>query len=69
MNLGDNDRFDVRVNKVLGHLECFAEDIEIAVASYKSDQNDIPIGDILKSWNLCIWTERSDRIRALFNHL
>ena len=53
----------------MGHFEGFAKNVEHAVASNKSDQDDVPIRDILKCWDLCIWTERSNRNRALFNYL
>ena len=47
MNFSDDDGFDIRVDKILGYLERFAKDVEVAVATYKSDHNDVPIRDIL----------------------
>ena len=69
MNLGDNDRFHISIDKIRGHLKRLAKDVEVAVATYKSEQNDVSIRDILKYWDLCIWAECSDWKWTLFDHL
>ena len=69
MNLGNDNRFNIWIDQIPGNLERFAEDAESKVATYKSDQYDVSIRDILDYRYLRIWAERSYRKLALFDYL
>ena len=60
MDLGDDDGLHIRIDQVLGYRELFTKNIENAIASDKSDQNYIAIGNI--------FTDRYFRIGSQFQY-
>lgn len=55
MIAGDDHGFDIRVDQLFGNDEPLPEDIELAVAADKPDQDDSPLGDLLDPRHPRVW--------------
>lgn len=48
-----DDGFDVCVNELFGHLEFFTENVQLAVAAYEANDDDLPVGYMVEVRQLC----------------
>lgn len=60
---------DVAVDKGLGNLKMFSEDIEPPIASDEADKRDRSIGDIVQLWQFELWRQHNRDKPGFLDHL
>lgn len=69
MKVSNDSSPDVAVDKGLGNLKMFSEDIEPPIASDETDKRDGSIRDVVELWQFELWRRQNRDKTGFLNHL